>query len=72
MTLGLRRPPSHALAHFAGNAYIPVGLPSAWGRPPGRPLSLPVKNLDAQPMSTDLRSDLDTYRNRLDELGRFL
>lgn len=23
-------------------------------------------------MITDLRSDLDTYRNRLDELGRFL
>jgi len=25
-----------------------------------------------QQMITDLRSDLDTYRNRLDELGRFL
>jgi hypothetical protein len=29
------------------------------------------KRID-RPMADNIRADLDTYRNRLDELGRFL
>jgi hypothetical protein len=40
---------------------------------PGGPIFVAGKiNRNAQQTMTDLRSDLITYRNRLDELGRFL
>jgi hypothetical protein len=40
-----------------------------WAALPGRPLSLPETD---RIMTDNLRTELNTYRNRLDELGRFL